>query len=583
LLEAGLIAPAEGSEIPAFSFHHALLQDAAYASLLRSERRSLHRAVGEVLEADYDPASDALEWAPRLGEHFQEAGDSVRAQAFFIQAGDAADDHYANAEAIAHFRRALTSIDSQTVEPEKMQHVLLSLGQAFELSGRHAEALSAYEQLELFASERGVSAVRHAAVMARAKIYATLTPEHDAERAGQLLEQALGEVRSRHDDAEESKVLWNLMVLRMWSGEDYSGAVELGQQAVELARRADDTERLAFALNDLAYPYVATDRLAEARAVIVEAQPLWRAAHNIPMLVDNLSQAVLLHYHFGDFAAGEADALEAMRRSDEIGNVWGQTNSRLYYGLILQERGQIGPAIDTMQAAIRLGDVSRHPGALVGARTDLGLLLSELGELDRATRLIEEAESIAAEIGPSVQAYPAASKARLALRGGDESDARTSLARARGFLRPAGLQWFAPVLIPAIEAELALADGESATARSRLGDLMQTVETMPIRPWLPEVLRLTSRTLSAVAEVADAMAILDRARREAQAMGSDWRLFPILVDLGRILESTGDRTGWNDVIQEARALLRRILPTVPEGQTRDAFQGRPDIRAVLSG
>jgi len=107
LLEAGLITPAEDSDSQAFAFRHALLHDAAYASLLRAERRSLHRAVGEVLEATYTPASDALEVAPRLAEHFQEAGDRPRARAYFTQAGDAAALRYANAEAIAHYRRAL--------------------------------------------------------------------------------------------------------------------------------------------------------------------------------------------------------------------------------------------------------------------------------------------------------------------------------------------------------------------------------------------------------------------------------------------------------------------------------------------
>jgi predicted ATPase len=52
LIDAGLITPAEDPASQAFIFRHALLHDAAYASLLRAERRSLHRVVGEVLEAD---------------------------------------------------------------------------------------------------------------------------------------------------------------------------------------------------------------------------------------------------------------------------------------------------------------------------------------------------------------------------------------------------------------------------------------------------------------------------------------------------------------------------------------------------
>ncbi len=140
LLDAGLITPTEDPDRQAFAFRHALLQDAAYGSLLRAERRGLHRTVGEVLEAEYAPGSVALELAPRLAEHFKEAGDLPRAQAYFTQAGDAAALRYANAEAIAHFRGALATIDLAHAEPQVLQHLFLNLGQALELSGRHTPA-----------------------------------------------------------------------------------------------------------------------------------------------------------------------------------------------------------------------------------------------------------------------------------------------------------------------------------------------------------------------------------------------------------------------------------------------------------
>ena len=583
LLEAGLITPAEDSDSQAFAFRHALLHDAAYASLLRAERRSLHRAVGEVLEATYTPASDALEVAPRLAEHFQEAGDRPRARAYFTQAGDAAALRYANAEAIAHYRRALATIDLPGAEPTPLQHLLLNLGQALELSGRHAEALTAYQQLEQTAREQGAADVRHAAVMARAKIYATLNPEQDPERARALLEEALAEVRARQDPAAESQVLWNLMVLLTWGGEDFAAAIDFGRQAVELARRAGDRERLAFALNDLAYPCVATDQLTSALQVIAESETIWRQLGNTPMLVDNLSQAVLLHYHFGDFQAGQACAEEAIRLSDEIGNVWGQTNSRLYYGHILLERGELAAAVETMRTGIRLGDLSRHPGALVGARTDLGLLLADLGAMAQAAALVEEAEAIAAEMGTWVTAYPVAARARLALLKEDRDGAAAALARARGLLRPAGLQWFAPILIPLIEAELALADGDAGNALRGLSQLADKVERMPARPFLPEVQRQSARAMAVLGWADEAAATLRLARHTAETMGSRWRLVPVLVDLSRILLSIGDRAASAEAMADARKVIGPILDKLPEGADGTFFKDRPDVQAALQG
>jgi hypothetical protein len=51
-----------------------------------------------------------------------------------------------------------------------------------------------------------------------------------------VLEEALAEVRTGRDAAAESQVLWNLMVLETWGGEDYAAAIDFGRQAVDLAR-----------------------------------------------------------------------------------------------------------------------------------------------------------------------------------------------------------------------------------------------------------------------------------------------------------------------------------------------------------
>ncbi|HLE23942.1 MAG TPA: hypothetical protein VI701_06485, partial [Anaerolineales bacterium] len=287
--------------------------------------------------------------------------------------------------------------------------------------------------------------------------------------------------------------------------------------------------------------------------------------------------------HFGDFQAGQACAEEAIRLSDEIGNVWGQTNSRLYYGHILLERGELAAAVETMRTAIRLGDLSRHPGALVGARTDLGLLLADLGAMAQAAALVEEAEAIAAEMGTWVTAYPVAALARLALLKEDRDGAAAALARARSLLRPAGLQWFAPILIPLIEAELALADGDAGNALTALSQLADKVERMPARPFLPEVQRQSARAMAVLGRADEAAAKLRLARHTAETMGSRWRLVPILVDLSRILLSIGDRAASAESMADAKKVIGPILDKLPEGADGTFFKDRPDVQAALQG
>ena len=92
-----------------YRFRHGLVQEAAYAMLLDERRRDLHRVVGEALEELHgDELSEAY---GLLARHFSEADEPEKAARYLLEAGDAARAVYADEEAIAQYRRALTFLD----------------------------------------------------------------------------------------------------------------------------------------------------------------------------------------------------------------------------------------------------------------------------------------------------------------------------------------------------------------------------------------------------------------------------------------------------------------------------------------
>lgn len=87
-----------------YLFRHALVQEAAYASLLKQDRRSLHRAAGEIILALHPDR--ARELAGVIGMHLEQAGDNTRAAEQLVVAGDHALERFANREALSFFSRA---------------------------------------------------------------------------------------------------------------------------------------------------------------------------------------------------------------------------------------------------------------------------------------------------------------------------------------------------------------------------------------------------------------------------------------------------------------------------------------------
>jgi ABC-type transport system substrate-binding protein/class 3 adenylate cyclase len=94
---------------PEYRFRHGLVQEAAYASLLDQRRRDLHRIVGTALEELH--GHELSEAYGLLARHFAEADEPKKAARYLLEAGDAARAVYADEEAIAHYRRALSFLD----------------------------------------------------------------------------------------------------------------------------------------------------------------------------------------------------------------------------------------------------------------------------------------------------------------------------------------------------------------------------------------------------------------------------------------------------------------------------------------
>jgi predicted ATPase len=94
-----------------YSFKHALVQDAAYESLLKSRRHQLHARIAAVLEEHF-PETIANE-PEVLAHHLSQAGLYENAVEYWCKAGEIAVRRSANIEAIAHFSKALESLQTQ--------------------------------------------------------------------------------------------------------------------------------------------------------------------------------------------------------------------------------------------------------------------------------------------------------------------------------------------------------------------------------------------------------------------------------------------------------------------------------------
>jgi class 3 adenylate cyclase len=100
-----------------YTFKHALVQDAAYSTLLRGARQQLHARIAEALEKRFP------EWIARepelLAHHFAEARQTERAIGYWLKAGERAAGRSANLEAVRHLTRGLEALQTLPESPER--------------------------------------------------------------------------------------------------------------------------------------------------------------------------------------------------------------------------------------------------------------------------------------------------------------------------------------------------------------------------------------------------------------------------------------------------------------------------------
>jgi predicted ATPase len=158
LSDAGLLFCRGTAPHTSCLFKHALVQDAAYSTLLRGRLQELHARAAAALEEHF---ADLVERQPELlAHHLTAAGDTERAVDQWLKAGQHAAERSAHREAIGHFNRGLTTLGSLPETPERdRQEVELRLANGVSLIAANGfaspDAAEAYTRARDLCERRG--------------------------------------------------------------------------------------------------------------------------------------------------------------------------------------------------------------------------------------------------------------------------------------------------------------------------------------------------------------------------------------------------------------------------------------------
>jgi predicted ATPase/class 3 adenylate cyclase len=115
-----------------YSFRSSLIRDAAYESLLSSQRKSVHLKVAEYFE-EFVGLERRKQYEGLIAYHYGRSGNTNKELFYTLRAAEQARQVYANAEAISHFNRAIELLDKMEAKAKKAGQRYAILSQRFEV------------------------------------------------------------------------------------------------------------------------------------------------------------------------------------------------------------------------------------------------------------------------------------------------------------------------------------------------------------------------------------------------------------------------------------------------------------------
>lgn len=404
LVEADLLHQRGFPPQARYIFKHALIQEAAYQSLLKSIRQQSHRKIAQTLAEQF---RETAETQPELlAHHYTEAGLVAQAIPYWQQAGQRAIARSAHLEAMSHLTKGLEALKTlpQTVERSQQELTLqLALGVPLTATKGYAadDVGKVYTRARELSRQIGESSQLFPVLFGLWRFY---LQRAELLTARELAEQCLSLAERMRDPVRLLRAHNTLGVTLFYQGEFIAACAHLeqgitlydSQQRRSLARVQDPViaclAYAAWTLWHLGYPDQALKRSQEALVMAEELAHPYSSAMIFFFAAE-------LYYLRREVAAVQERATAAIALSAEHAFPFWLSQGTSLQGWAMAEGGQREAGIAQMRQGLSLyqatGSALGQPYWLMHPTATLG----DVGQAAQGLRMLEEAHAAVTESG----------------------------------------------------------------------------------------------------------------------------------------------------------------------------------------
>jgi tetratricopeptide (TPR) repeat protein len=548
-----------------YTFKHVLTQQAAYGSILLSNRRELHRRAAESL-AISDP-----ELAGEIGRHWQEARQPGKAMPYLVQAGDQAAHTYATAEAIDYYNQAL-ELAADVDDFSAIRRGYEGLGSALLFANRIPDALEAYQTLLALAEDVDDAAAQISALNKLASTSALHMGQF--QEADQYLTRAdklAGQYKEHSGMAETTLIRCQMCTAQA----DFEGVVNHMSELTVVGEQLGSKEYMTMGLEHVASSLMYLTRFEEAQEAGDKALRLAREIgdreHEAGLLAVTLPMLAIIK---GDFETAKANLEEGIRIGRKIGALFPQVFGGWIQGELASWQGDYGLSLSCNQKALDLALPMEQfmPFMVVPPLGSLGTAYLNISEQfrDEVTKFHQHALRLLESPAGSMTGGAAwADLGFCALRLGDKELAEDVF--QKGLNHPSLFILLERARLLSGSALLALERGQLDEAARLAAEAQAFAQEKQMHQMLPLTYLTQGKVFAAQGDVEAALAAYEQSEAEAQALEMRPYVWQAQLAAADVLEAAGRAGDAGAKRTQAREVIGEIGGLLEDENLRQAY------------
>ncbi len=565
------------------SFSHALFRETIYEQLSATRKASIHGRIAAAIEEA--PTERPDERAGTLAYHYRAAGELRKAFDYHRRAATAAERVYAHETALQNLDGAIVAgemLGMAAATDEALRSLYVARAWTLQMLGERDRALADLEHALQGARAAGDRATEMLLQNRLGAHWHVLDPQ----ASRRCHEEELRIAEQLGDDSGQVSAL-NRLSLVLANDLEFAEAVELGERALQIARRAGDELAVSQAMDSLKFAALALGDIERLEELCTELERAQRSRGDAWYLQFTLCESCYVPLERCDWVQAEARISEALAISERIGEPNSAVLIRDTLSLIARCRGDYARSLVFAREAVARADT---PDAdwLGWAAVGLAGPLLDLRATDEALAVLQRGLAAAERNRARGQIFRCLGALSSATRlAGDESQARDLAERARGIAErvttPPGRVdfWGEPAYLAIAEADIAA--GDSSRAEEMLRGRLRAWEQSGARRSIATTAHLLARCAEARGDWDSAEQMLTRS---AQAAGDDgliserWQIEAALARVAAATdraEEAGERSG------RAHELIAEMAASVRDEELGRRFRESADAEIGRSG